>query len=114
MTFQKTVAIIAVVILSLSLFFIAILLMNEKRKKVFPNEIPDCPDYYTIDNNGGCILSKNFSDVSLKEETPACKNPGKIFKTGKEYTGTNGRLKKCKWAKKCGVSWDGITNQNLC
>ena len=53
--FQKTVLLVAIGILSLSLFGIAVLLMKEKRKKVFPNEIPECPDYYqTLDS--GCSL----------------------------------------------------------
>ena len=112
--FQKTVLLVAIGILSLALFGIAILLMKEKRKKVFPNEIPECPDYYqTLDS--GCSLALPFNEVSTRSEDPGgCANPGKIFKTQAKYTGANGRREKCKWAKRCGLAWDGVSNQNLC
>ena len=44
----------------------------------------------------GCI--KVSEDAHFKRE----------FNTS-EYTGTNGKCNKYKWADKCGVSWDGIT-----
>jgi len=112
--FQKTVLLVAIGILSISLFGIAVLLMKEKRKKVFPNEIPECPDYYqTLDS--GCSLLLPFNKVSTKSEDPGgCANPGKIFRTQAKYTGANGRKEKCKWAKRCGLAWDGVSNQNIC
>ena len=118
--FQKTVLFVAIGILSVSLFWIAILLMKEKRKKVFPNEIGDCPDYFEM-LSGGCSSVKSYAELGgTKGETAptrdgkSCTSPGKIFKTDSKYTGSNGRVEKCKWAKGCGLTWDGISNQNLC
>jgi len=116
--FQKTVLLVAIGILSVALFGIAVLLMKEKRKKVFPNEISDCPDYFeTLED--GCKSLKSYTQLGGTKTGdgtgPAgCTNPGKIFKTQPKYTGSNGRIEKCKWAKACGLTWDGISNQNLC
>ncbi|MAR51070.1 MAG: hypothetical protein CML42_08085 [Rhodobacteraceae bacterium] len=119
--FQKTVLLVAIGVLSVSLFGIAILLMKEKRKKVFPNEIGDCPDYFNQSlNQTGCETSKTYKELGgTKSEPPtidgkACTNPGNIFITKSKFTGSNGRVEKCKWAKGCGLTWDGISNQNLC
>ena len=60
--FQKTVLFVAIGILSVSLFWIAILLMKEKRKKVFPNEIGDCPDYFEM-LSGGCSTVKSYAEL---------------------------------------------------
>ena len=116
--FQKTVLLVAIGVLSVSLFGIAILLMKENRKKVFPNEIGDCPDYFQMGNEG-CKSVKSYTQLggTIKGDGsgPAgCTNPGKIFKTQAKYNGSNGRVEKCKWAKRCGLTWDGISNQNLC
>ena len=31
-----------------------------------------------------------------------------------KFKGPNGIIEKCKWAKNCGVVWDGITNKKIC
>lgn len=122
--FQKTVLFVAIGILSVSLFWIAVLLMKEKRKKVFPNEIGDCPDYFAMGPDG-CGTVKTYAQLGGTKpgrsgtgpgsfDDIQCTAPGKAFKTTAKYTGSNGRVEKCKWAKGCGLTWDGISNQNLC
>ena len=117
--FQKTVLFVAIGILSVSLFWIAVLLMKEKRKKVFPNEIGDCPDYFAMGPEG-CKTSKTYAELGgtksgdAQYDEESCTSPGKIFQTLPKYNGSNGRVEKCKWAKACGLTWDGISNQNLC
>ena len=117
--FQKTVLLVAIGILSISLFGIAVLLMKEKRKKVFPNEIGDCPDYFAMGPDG-CKTVKTYAQLGGTKPgdtgtgPSGCTNPGKIFQTDAKYSGSKGRVEKCKWAKGCGLTWDGISNQNLC
>jgi len=31
-----------------------------------------------------------------------------------KYHGPQGKIEKCKWAKNCGIVWDGITNNDKC
>ena len=58
-------------------------------------------------------------DLSLKKNV--CINEKKLGKGCKifnpkasKYQGARGKIEKCKWAKNCGIVWDGITNANLC
>ena len=55
-------------------------------------------------------LKKNIC-VNIKKLGNGCKtfNP-----KDPKYYGAQGKIEKCKWAKNCGVVWDGITNVGLC
>lgn len=105
MNFQKTTLTIAVVLLLLFLATIAILLYRANSDMKFPPEYGECPDYWTVigknkcenkmmgaNSNGPPGLIKHFSDD--------------------EYSGKVGLKKKCEWANKHNVVWDGITDQS--
>ena len=50
MSFQKTVLIIALIVLSVMLFFIALAMRGLKKSQGYPPEIAECPDYWTKNN----------------------------------------------------------------
>ena len=61
---------------------------------------------FEILDDGAC---KNVKGLG----TGVCTDPANF--SAKKYQGIAGRKAKCKWAKGCGVEWDGITNvQGLC
>jgi len=106
--FQKIVLIMATIILIIILLFIGINLAKLSSNQVWPPVIPQCPDYWEIDES---------------EDKPKCKNTLKLGTcsassgtdyqlvdfNSPEFTGDNALCSKYNWASKCNVSWDGIT-----
>lgn len=97
MEFNTIVSLVAVVILIVVLVVIGFSLRKTKDKK-WPPVSALCPDYWEIDSSGNCVNSKLLG---------SCKRP-KNFNED-VYSGSLGPCKKYEWAKKCGVSWDGVT-----
>jgi hypothetical protein len=122
MNFQKIVLTIAIIIFILLLIFIASVLYNNKYNVSFPATVSQCPDYWLdmgknanssgdIDNsdsqtNQSCVNIKNLGNKSCQK---------KMDFTGDFWQGSTGSCNKSKWAKKCDLTWDGITNNsNIC
>ena len=110
MNFYKTVSIVALVTLVISLAFIGSALASSSKNIEFPPNISKCPDNYEIfyDEYGEfsyCLNSSNntISGCDKESFTDASYNlPG--------IGSTSGACEKKKWAKKCRVDWDGLTN----
>ena len=110
--FKKIVLYSAIIILIISLVLIGIALSYSKNES-WPPMVPKCPDYFVVDGTGKCL---DILDIipDGKKTVPGCIKVSedahfkRDFNTS-EYTGTNGKCNKYKWADKCGVSWDGIT-----
>ena len=104
-SFQNVVMSIASVILILVLIFIGISLHNNKKTTAYPPVIADCPDYW-IDMSEGdgnkCVNSKNLGSCNKKD----------MDFSSSFWTGYNGLCHKYKWARKCDLTWDGITNSS--
>ena len=105
-SFQSGVTYAAIVIFIIFMALVAMMMMRAKADQVFPSNVPPCPDYFEILDDGAC---KNVKGLG----TGVCTDPANF--SAKKYQGIDGRKEKCKWAKGCGVEWDGITNvQGLC
>jgi hypothetical protein len=117
MSFQRNVAVIALVVLSIALIIIGIILLRMRRDAKFPADVAQCPDYYDVVRDGEqtkCVFKHTSgSDVYAfyNTMTTDCKT---IIPENGEFVGSGGGGAKCSWAKQCGVTWDGITNQNKC
>ena len=59
--------------------------------------------YKTVEYKNVCI-NKQKLGYGCKKFNP--RNP--------KYHGPQGKIEKCKWAKNCGIVWDGITNNDKC
>ena len=106
-SFQKIVLIVAIITLIVTLIFIGVTLSYAKNDQ-WPPMVPDCPDYWMIDgsgNNSKCINVKNLGTCPPQSGE---KHLTMDFNTPL-YTGSNGTCAKYTWAKKCGITWDGIT-----
>jgi hypothetical protein len=100
--FQKTILMIAVVILIIVLLIIGIALMNAQSSPVWPPNVPDCPDWWIADGSGAALKCINAKDLGI------CNEKEKNFGAA-QFSGTNGLCNKYKWATRCKVAWDGIT-----
>jgi len=106
--FQKIVLYSAIIILIIALVIIGISLSQAKSTQVWPPIVPNCPDYWTAEgseNNATCINLKNLGTCKATGQN---KHLTMNFNTA-PFAGENASCAKYTWAKKCGVSWDGIT-----
>ena len=105
--FQKTVLIIAVIVLIITLVVMGIVLASSSKGN-WPPLVPVCPDWWIADgsgNNSTCINVKDLGSCSAESgEKHLNMNFNKPI-----FTGDNGTCAKYQWADKCNVSWDGIT-----
>jgi hypothetical protein len=106
--FQRVVLYSAIVILIIALVIIGIMLSYAKEKQSWPPIVPDCPDYWSMDdsdNNATCI---NVKDLGSCPKSGGNKHLSVNFNEA-PYIGSKGACEKYNWAKRCGISWDGIT-----
>lgn len=134
-SFQNYVFAITLMCLIIALTITAIVLKNQKSNESYPPKIDNCPDYWynsyhDIDSSGKSVKRKCTSSKF------GCCPDNITSKT--DETGTNCSLAKCynvqnlgergdscntimdfskfttcekqTWAKKCNITWDGITN----
>jgi len=106
-TFQKIILFGAIIILIIALVFIGISLTYSKDQN-WPPMTPECPDYWLADLSNNVTSCINIKDLGSCPAQNGKKHLTMDFNTG-VYAGENGDCAKYTWAKKCGISWDGIT-----
>ena len=110
MSFFTIVVSVAIAVLLITLAIVALALYRGKSNVKYPPVVGKCPDYWvdqSTTNNGAVCKDVKALGVA------AC--PKTMNFSTVDYQGTTGDCKKKKWAKECGVSWDGITNnENIC
>jgi len=72
----------------------------------WPRNISECPDYFLSDGQGGC---KNTYNLGTCPAVDGVLQPNATvrFDTS-EFTGDDASYNKCRWAKNCNVSWEGV------
>lgn len=100
MSFQNTVLMIAIVIFIIIMCIVAAMLRNATNVQAFPPQVGACPDYWQLLLDGRC---QNVQGLGSNCVSPMDFNQP-------QFTGNNGLNAKCKFAKDCGLEWDGITN----
>ena len=113
--FQKMVLISAIIILIIALVIIGIALSYARSNEEWPPIVPECPDYWIIDGSGNNTRCINVKDLGICPAESGQKHQIMSFQSA-QFTGDNSSCNKRNWAKKCSVSWDGITYgvQNPC
>lgn len=110
--FQKTVVIVALVVLVVALIFIAIMLVVQSNSQKFPPYSSSCPDYWNMEKTPGsdesegtdmCINSKSLGKVNHS----GCKQ---LDPNNSIFSGSSAGCNKYTYARACGITWDGITN----
>jgi hypothetical protein len=106
--FQKIVLTSAIIILIISLVIIGIMLSYSKAKEQWPPIVASCPDYWIIDGSANLSRCTNIKDLGTCPPQSGNKHLVMEF-SDPAFTGANGTCAKYAWAKKCNISWDGIT-----
>ena len=116
MNFQSIVMMVAIIILIITLSMIGVALSNLNSEVKYPPVIGDCPDYWSIetrpidisDPNGETgLFCKNDKPVDINNSTTEC---NELNSSNSLYKGIGGLCEKRKWADRCDVTWDGVTN----
>jgi hypothetical protein len=98
MSFQKTVLIIAAIVLSFMLFFVGLAMQGLKKAQQYPPEIAACPDYWSMQTDGTCVHN---GEINVGTPQPNCA----------QYDETHDETHdKKEWALECEVQWDGVSN----
>ncbi len=106
--FQKTVLYIAIFILIIALIFIGIALYYSSNSQPWPPIVPTCPDYWNMDGTENKPTCVNIKDLGTCPAKAGEKHLTMDFNIP-AFSGDNSACAKYTWAKKCNVSWDGIT-----
>jgi len=80
-----------------------ILYKNKKEEDKKKLKGINCPDYWEDVSEGNCSNCINVKNLGT------CGNNAMDFTT-EQWVGDNGLCNKNEWAKKCDLTWDGITN----
>jgi hypothetical protein len=114
MGFQKTVLIVALVVLSITIIILSSFLANQEKNKEWPPEIATCPPYFDISQNGTMCIQTSGLTVGAKASTQTLKDASPTPPTTCDtfYIKHGDKImtfkEKCDWSKACNVSWDGV------
>ena len=108
MNFQKLVLTIAIILLIIILVIIGLSLSKASAEETWPPIVGECPDYW-VDMSGNGEACFN-SHLLGKCNIPSKNNKNTMNFTQPQFTGNDGNCAKYTWAKRCQVTWDGITS----
>jgi len=106
-SFQQFILFSAIIVLIITLIFIGMALSYSKDQK-WPPMTPECPDYWIVDGSGNNATCINMKDLGTCPPRSGDQHLRMDFNSA-AFKGANEMCAKYTWAKKCGVSWDGIT-----
>jgi hypothetical protein len=107
MSFDTIVVTIAIITLIVLLSFIGYGMYKNETTAKFPPVSNDCPDYWTSKGTGEnqkCVNTKHLGKCLNTKDNDTI-NFNTAF-----YQGKQGFCRKADWARRCGVTWNGITN----
>ena len=118
MSFQKKATRIAGIILIIALIFIGWSIYNESWNVEWPSDSSPCPDYWVLSHNDDITYpgpgQASCSDKYGLNSSDTCQNTINIDSNRPWDQEIGDEIcKKSKWAKDCGVKWDGYTNNIL-
>jgi len=101
-SFQNIVSTIAIILLIVCLIVIGIMMHYQKQEAKYPPVVPGCPDSWVSSGDLKCKADKaNLGKDECPKEMDFSKN---------NFVGDQGMCNKYRWAKRCDVEWDGVTN----
>lgn len=122
LSFYTIVIIIAIIILVIGLTIIGVTLTNKKNNIEFPDYQNACPDFWTLDSTGNICKPNGMNEPLDIKVANASTHSGVVTNTGNtkiESINISDEhwvsvCDKASWAKKAGILWDGVTNNNTC
>ena len=133
-SFYIIVGTIAIVLLIGILAFLGVAMNKQYVSRPFPERtIQKCPDYWTADNDGNCIIPTtgvglnnvgnlgngsglNITKSNKQYDINFTKDKDDVWKTYNTMVGSNLNplCQKQQWLNDHKVVWDGISNNNVC
>lgn len=111
MNFQRIVLMIAGFLLLGFLVAVVFSMIKANAIGEWPPVISNCPDNWVMDADGKTC--KNLNRMPKTSTAGSCSDSLNTSETA--YLGQSGLCEKYKWAKTCGINWDGISNNpNVC
>jgi hypothetical protein len=101
MDFYTIVIISAIVLLILLLTIIGLVVSNANSSATFPASYSSCPDYWIYDE-------------TTKQCTANKVNIGTLDDPSTKYTPSSNICENLKWSNDNRISWDGVSNTNVC
>lgn len=106
MNFQQIVLLVAGIFLAIMFIVIIVSYTLLKKETKYPPIVGECPDFWEIGIDNADGKAKCFNPHQLG--TSNCRNAMDF--NDATYGGIGGNCEKAKWAKRCNLSWDGLTN----
>ena len=106
---QTTMALFSLAVVGLCFWYFLQYKAYSKQQgaKTWPENISDCPDYWVNKGSGNCVNTHNIGNCP-KDSSGKRLNQGTMNFSSETYKGEQGAVNKCRWAKKCNVSWEGV------
>ena len=102
--FNKIVVTVAVILLIISLIVVAASAFTKRHKKKFPPVSAECPDYWADMSKGDASDCRDINGVG------GAHCPKTMNFARPEFRGAGGLCAKVNWARRCNVTWDGVTH----
>jgi hypothetical protein len=120
--FNMLVLNIAIIVFIIALVVVGLILYYSVRNSGFPPFDTQCPTYFKLDASGNnCLFDTvNYPDYSRANNYPALARPpttgnqcnpvpvSTFYANG--FTRDEVLCAKNRWSQRCGVFWDGVTN----
>ena len=81
---------------------------KQSDKLTWPRTYPECPDYWVDMGGNTCQNKFNLGSCPIDPYTKLIETQGEASFEDDLYKGEDGKYEKCRWAKKCDVTWEGI------
>tara|TARA_B110000208_G_scaffold739_1_gene916 strand:- start:536 stop:880 length:345 start_codon:yes stop_codon:yes gene_type:complete len=107
-SFTKILILVVVVILGMYYYRQYKNWKTETAKLTWPLNYPECPDYWVNMGGGICQNKFNLGNCPVDPRTQMVDPQGEVNFNEDIYKGDNGKHEKCRWAKKCEATWEGI------
>ena len=115
-SFHYSVLGIALVMLIIMFIIVGVMLSRNKVSIIYPPYANDCPNYWSMNSDGKCIVSTGINKPSGDTAAlPGISSGSVDFKNqgwGTYSGATSAICAKKKWAVDKGVLWDGVSNYN--
>lgn len=125
------ILVVAAIILILSMTFVGVVMYTSTSAAVFPPRANACPDYWVVGNSSGNVTCKlntsknkgNYTSNITAGTIPSSADAGgsdTIYSADakwanwSKYPGKTGFCAKQAWAVNNGITWDGVSNSNVC
>jgi len=111
--FNRTVLLVASVLLILGLIIIGFFIVKSVEDSAYPPIISDCPDYWNVEYDS-VTGKKKCTNNSINSGIASnnCRNYSVDLFTANGTSEYDVICAKNRWATRCNIHWDGITNNS--